>query len=350
MHAIFGDVETITGVATYSKLLMKHTGKPIYFFGEHHNFNGVKGNPYIVDVFPLNATIIAELQMNQVLGFVQASMNRKWRAKRPLVQLAVDWIKNPSNCPKVIITDVRRDFPLNILESITDYNSFVALYVLNSVEIRTQPEKYREFHHNAKLFERDVFQHFSSRLAIDKFIMSIIHPDKNIPVWYKKWCLLFARQGESIDDIWMKTSLKSLREKNKLYYNVIMAYVREEVDSRVMDVESLSSAMDSLENERNTESEEFITSRHDTMKYVFIALFALFMDVAMLIHILSYPEDSPDHCIVLAGDAHIFAITEFFKRHDLVITDAALKMNAQGYIRLNEHTHLQMPQSQQKHS
>jgi len=302
--------KNITGIQSIYSFTLLTKKQNIYLVGENHDFNGLNLNKYeyINDVILNNfqdINLIIEMGNVEVLESAQI-VAKNTIPKSPLQDIAYKYIYNQDsigNNFNIIFANIRRDSPFVILEIIYSFESYLYLNARDKVTDRTS---YKDFLRKAKLFERDVFQHLKTRQSAEKFILSLIHPDKTIPKWYIKWCILFEKNAEEHN---IKNKLQNMRKYDIENYNYIMQFITSQLSERILDINDYSNILSSVNKERHTNSAHFVINKFTSIHTFFTLLFGLFMDVNILLEIFTAKTD----VIVLTGAGHSYILGKFLK-------------------------------------
>lgn len=329
---IFKDLETVTGAEVIHHF--KLTGKNVYLIGEDHYFNGVKNHPYIVDTIlhsPRELTLLLECGTQEVFTAAE-SVRHNGKSKSPTQEVAYRFINQPFTIRNDIrLVDIRRDDPFSVLEIMTSFDSYLFMNKHHQV---SSLKSYKALLKKAKMFEKEAFDHFKSRTGMERFVLGLIHPERKHPVWFSKWCSAFGHSGEEHA---IKDELRQLRTKDGQLYDLIVKFIRDQLDYQLLDVTIFSRVMESMEKERRTASVNMMLDKSVPLNTFFVSLFGLVMDVNILLRTFQVQTD----ICILAGAQHVFNIAQVLKNHENLFTTAyTIKMNPMGYFILDEKTAL----------
>jgi len=303
MDSLFKDRESINGVLKI--VTCKIANRNIYLIGESHSYNGDNTSPDYLPHIILNEKSNDKLDI-LIESSVYDAVNITHNITSPLTYILNLYKNKPnifSETHDIKFIDIRRDIPYALLLILYNVEYYIVAHTIKDYKYKA---KYIEFRRKCKLFERDVILHLSSRIKTEKFILSMIHPDKQMPKWYKKWLLSFGHDDKEHE---IKEKLSNLKITNNNVYKKIIKFIANEISLRIMDVNEYSDRMISLENSRNTESNTFVLnkpSKKNTETYI-VFMFAILMDFWTLTDILCSDND----CVLIAGLLHTHSVAKY---------------------------------------
>jgi len=141
----------------------------------------------------------------------------------------------------------------------------------------------------------------------------LIHPEHELPPWYKKWLVKTNHSYENTDNI-LKTELADLKKKNSEYYEDILAYIDYELNTRLDNVQDFSARFQSADEHRNTLSSNLVMNKKQTIENLFQALIGILTDVYIILCIVKNTSDT----VVFVGELHVQPICRFYRHTNLV--------------------------------
>ena len=237
------------------------------------------------------------------------SVSEQRSSLSPIMYISNRYYLHPNTISKnhtIKYIDTRRLSPFVLLTCVYDFNTYV--YVFHRLNYRVKTPALKAVKTMYKAFERDLFAHIKSRTGLRSLLMALIHPEHEIPVWYKKWLVKTNHPYDNSDNI-LKTELAELKKKNSEYYEGILAYIDYELKLRLDNIRDFSSRFQSADQQRNTSASSFIMNKKQTVEIFFKALIGILADVYIILCIVKNTSDT----VVFVGESHVQSICRFYK-------------------------------------
>lgn len=296
-----------------------HNDRKIYIFGESHSENGDSKHTYapqqVLDTFAdKTLDILIELSKDYALflSFVSRnnfSVTNKNTSRSPLEYVSNRYYLHPQTISKnhtIKYIDTRRFSPFVLLTSIYDFGTYV--YVFHKLNYMEKTPELAAVQKTYKEFERELFSHIKSRAGLKSLLMDLIHPENELPQWYKDWLIKTNHSYEHKDNV-LKTELAELKKTNLTYYEDILAYIDFELAFRLDSRTDFSARFESADKQRLTASEHFIMDKKKNIENYFSTLIGILADVYILLCIRKNTNDT----VLFVGDSHVKNITRFYK-------------------------------------
>jgi hypothetical protein len=312
---IFTNVQCVHGPI----LIATQPAKRITFLGELHHVNGTKepASTHILDVIesyakehPAERFAILFEANNDDLFLLRDSYTHQPSPLKMLANQILSRHKHPDNL-SLVLGNARRDPPFGILEVVYNFEAFVKMHIARNSDFNPM---YRKAWKDAKMFEKALFNRIKTRAQCIEFMMGLIDPGLNTPVWLLPH---LANFGISNTENRVKNALAKCKKKNTMLYVAIMRVVNDMFSETVAHNSNFSAALERANNTRATASPNMVADRHSTFRTFLIALHAIAMDVFILINLFELQE-SNDHVVVLAGINHIINIIEHLPHSSFV--------------------------------
>jgi hypothetical protein len=217
---IWKDTTKLTGPSSLVFIKLKD-GRNIYVFGENHSNNGDSLHRYVphqvLDTMAdTSLDILLELSdeyaiyMSSIFkdGF---SVDDKSTSLSPIMYISNRHYLQPDTISKnhtINYIDTRRLSPFVLLTSIYDFETYV--YVFHRLNYRKKTPALKAVKTMYKTFERDLFAHIKSRSGLRSLLVDLIHPEHELPTWYKKWLVKTNHSYDNSDNV-LKTELAELK-------------------------------------------------------------------------------------------------------------------------------------------
>jgi len=314
-------------------------GRKIYIFGEDHSKNGDSVHTYVphqvLDTMAdKSLDILLELSneyaiyMSDIFKSV-FSVSEQRTSLSPIMYISNRYYLQPNTISKnhsIKYIDTRRLSPFVLLTSIYDFDTYV--YVFHRLNYRDKTPALKAVKTMYKAFERDLFAHIKTRVGLRSLLMALIHPEHEIPAWYKKWLVKTNHSYENIDNI-LKTELADLKKKNVAYYEGILSYIDYELTTRLDNIRDFSARFLSADEQRNTSASSFIMNKKQTVENFFKALIGILADIYIILCIVKNTSDT----VVFVGESHVQPICRFYKHINSI-------RSIEAYTKCAEHDYL----------
>ena len=306
-------------------LLAQDPSKGLYFLGEHHHINGTTdpSRPHVLDVLFTSATNSPKDSYVVIMegNAKDLSMYSSLAAKNPspMKVLASRILRNrgmdiPNNM-KILLADVRRDALFRIFESVYDFETYVDLWIPKDEEYVTNA---RAQYKKSKVFEKDLLHNgMANRKKCVAFIMSLIDPDTDYPVWFKNHVdvTLPNRIKEAIAALHKNTARTAFLQNLRLVLTNML-------NETIAHNSNYSLAMKRAQDTYRPGSQHFVTDKYRYFNAFMIVLTSIFMDFYSLALIIEASQ-SATNVIFIGGVNHMINIAQYLGVKGMVYTKNA---------------------------
>jgi hypothetical protein len=238
----------------------------------------------------------------------------KSTAISPILYMSIRSTLHPETISKnhtLKYIDTRRFSPFALLTSVFDFPTYVHVY--HKLYVFEKTAELRSVKAMYKKFEKELFMHIKSRKELRSLLLDLIHPEHELPIWYKEWLLKTGHSTENKDNV-LKTELAELKKNNTMYYEGIMAYIDFQLTLRLDSICDFSERFQSADEQRNTSSSHFIMNTKKPIEIFFQTLLGILTDVYIILCIVKNTSDT----VAFVGDVHVATIYQFYRYSDLL--------------------------------
>ena len=297
-------------------IIYRHPTKNFYFIGELHRINGNGRGTHVWDVIQTWAKnnpdkkvcVIIEATVDEFPIFLNST-------RQSPLKTVVEYAVKPRRKTTIDLqfANIRRQAPFEIFEAIYDINTFASIYARKALH-QSDLDHLLDI---SKQFEKDFFANMRSRKASKDFFFKLLHPDSDLPNWFKNHLRIF---GMSTTDNPLKELLREIRVSNPQFFLAVLATIEEMFNEKVTRMTNYSLGMTGAESSRRSNSDFMVAQRYSHFASFWISINAIFMDAYILC--LMHTGDA-DIYVTIAGIAHVENMVEQFNEKEWIYAYSA---------------------------